>query len=370
MRLSAGIVVAVVAAGCGDKVIDMSLQLPDDRDRWDTSCVLTIEVFTEGLNYPDQSDDYIGQTLDTSDKPPKTYDDVLRAVAGRFDVQIPDTGLSGVEMYGWAGASGFFSESTFPDLVFYSRVLYDGQDTVTIPLVPNMDCRTSNVTVRPIDLIRLVTTHDCTQAAISNDELGYTSLGTLSPGLYKDYLFGWGGQHGAAVANGVAVFSSPTTVGPASCLAVYGGTNTATTGGCVTATKACAMGAEVEAVLVDDGYAQNSLDPTIQEDLRGGVIGAVLDATHAPIAGARVAIPADGGKLVYVDLDTTTRRLIPTTGSTTTASGMFILYSNDLVDAQVTATVAGAPVTKTVRVGAQRNYNDGTKAPAGVIVTF
>ncbi len=47
-----------------------------------------------------------------------------------------------------------------------------------------------------------------------------------------------------------------TEVGPGSCLTVYADSMTATTAGCVTATKACATGSEIEAVLVDDTYAR------------------------------------------------------------------------------------------------------------------
>jgi hypothetical protein len=358
----------VVIAGCGESAIEMTLRLPDDEDRWDTSCIQTIEVFTAGANYPDQSNDYIGQTLDISDNRADTYQAIRQTVRGQFDVAIPESGLSAVEMYGWNGLSGFFNAGTFPELVFYSRVPYLGQDIVTIDLVANLDCRLTNVTVRPIDLITLVSTKNCAMAAVT-DPQAFVSLGTLSPGLYKPYLFGWGGVHGASVVGGVSSFQASTTVGPQTCLAVYADTPTSSTGQCVTTTKACAQGTELEAVLIDDAYA-NSLDAAIQDEFRGGVIGAVLDATKTPIAGATVEIPPDMGQVVYVTLDTATKRLIPSGGTMTTASGMFIVYSNDLVPVTVSATVNGARTSKSVTVGGQRTLNDGTRLPAGVVVTF
>jgi hypothetical protein len=359
----------LAVAACGESAIEMTLRLPEDDDRWDTSCVQTIEVFTAGANYPDQVNDYIGQTLDISDKRAPTYEDVRARVRGQFDVAIPESGLSAVEMYGWNGLSGFFPNGTFPDLVFYSRVPYVGQDIVTIELVPNMDCKLSTVAVRPIDLVTLVSTRSCAMAAITDDQQGFASIGTLSPGLYKPYLFGWGGTNGAVVTGGVATFQASTKAGPESCLAVYSATLTGTTGQCITPSKACAQGNEIEAVLIDDAYAL-SLDSTIQEEFRGGVIGAVVDPAKAPIAGATVEVPPGMGRVVYVDLQTASKRLVPTTGTSTSASGMFIVYSNDLVPVTVAATVNGTRTAKTVTVGAQRTLNDGTKLPAGVVVAF
>lgn len=362
------VVVWLGLVACGEQAIEMTLRLPEDDAHWDTSCVQTIEVYTAGANYPQQSDDFLGQTLDLSDTPAPTYAALKQAVRGKFEVAIPDSGLSAVEMYGWNGQSGFVSPSTVPDLIFYARVPYTGQDTVSIDLVANLDCRLSPVAVRPIDLISLVTTRSCTAAAVPDAD-GYATLGTLSPGLYKPYLFWWGGSRGAPLTDGVARFDAPTDVGPQTCLEVTGYSATAFSSSCVTSNRACAQPGEIEAVLIDDTYARNSLDAQIQTTLRGGVVGAVLDAAHNPIAGATVTIPPDRGRVVFVNVDVPGKRLVPVAGEATTASGMFILYSNDLVDAQVTATVGGAPKTKTVRVGAQRTA-DSFKMPAGVIVTL
>lgn len=368
MRRSIGLPLIVIA-GCGEATIEMTLKLPDDPDRWDTSCVQTVEVYTAGLNYPDVSNDYIGQTLDISNRRAPTYQDIRNAVRGQFDVAIPESGLSAVEMYGWNGLSGFFPNGTFPDLVFYARVPYVGQDVVTIELVPNQDCKLSNISVRPIDLIRMVSTRSCAMAAVDDTEQGFASIGTLTPGLFQPYLFGWGGTHGAIVTGGIASFQASTMVGPESCLAVYSSTLTGTTSQCVSQTKACAQGNEIEAVIVDDVYA-NSLDASIQDQFRGGIIGAVVDPAKAPVAGATVELPPGMGQVVYVRLDTATRRLVPTGGTSTDATGMFIVYTNDLAPAIVTATINGTRTAKTVTVGGQRSLSDGTKLPAGVVVAF
>jgi hypothetical protein len=97
------------------------------------------------------------------------------------------------------------------------------------------------------------------------------------------------------------------------------------------------------------------------------VIGAVIDSTKTGIAGATIELPPDQGQVVYVNLDALGNRLTPVAGATsTTASGMFILYSNTIVPAVVSATVNGTRSAKTVEVGAQRTLSDGTRLPAGV----
>lgn len=355
----------VAVAACADPVIEMRLELPENHEQWDTGCTKTIEVYTQGANYPAISNDYIGQTFDSSDSPPATYSAVKTMVRGQFEVAIPESGLGGIEMYGWDGLSGFFSNGTFPDLAFYSYVPYTGQDVITVELVPNLDCRLRPVTVRPIDLITLVTTKNCTMAA-TVDPNAFSSMGTLSPGLFKDYMFGWGGQHGATVVGGVSTFQAPNMAGPEACVALYASSGTASTGGCVTGERACAGANELEAAMVDAVYAMNSIDLTIEPQFRGMIVGAVLDAQKNPIAGATVAIDETLGKVVFVNLDTAGKRLVATGGRATTASGMFILYTSTLLDTAITA----AGRTKTIQLGAQRTADDGSRLPAGIVVTF
>jgi hypothetical protein len=216
-----------------------------------------------------------------------------------------------------------------------------------------------------VTLVTLLTTKDCAMAAV-NDPQAFSSMGTLSPGLFRDYLFGWGGQHGANVVNGVATYMAPTTAGPESCVAVYAASATGSSGGCLSGERACAGVNEIEVALVDNIMSDNSVDTAIEEEFRGVVVGAIVDAQKNGIAGARVDIDPDLGQVVYVNLDMAARRFTPAVGNVTSASGMFMLYTSDIVDVTVTANGR----SKTLKVGGQRRAASGVTLPAGVIVTF
>jgi hypothetical protein len=359
----------VATVGCGEKVIEMKLVLPEDHEQWDTSCLKTIELFTGGANYPTISTDYLGQTLDTADAPPTTYLDVEDVMRGQFLLDIPDSGLSGIELYGWDGPSGFFVDPAaglFPDMVFYSYVPYSGQDEMRVEIVPNLDCRLRPVTVRPIDMLTLLQTKDCAMAAITDPNAG-VGMGTLTPGLFRDYMFGWGGQHGSLLANGVAVFSAPLTAGPESCVAVYSGDARSSSGGCVTGERVCAGPNEIETTLVDNLMADNAADPAIEERFRGIVFVAVVDNTKTPIAGATVTVDEEIGQVVFGNVDTVARRFTAVGGEQTTASGTFILYTSTLAEVTITAPGRG---TKTLTLGGQRRTPQNLTLPAGVIVTL
>ena len=341
----------VAAAGCGEDSVALTFEEPANSASWDVSCVDHVEVYTEGPNYPADSADYIGIAHDISASHPKTYDDVKAAIAGQFDVAIPHDGLGGIEVYGWHGQPGWTNPTPSPELAFFARVLYTGQDPIAIPIVPNISCAHQSVTVRPVDLLAYVTnSYDCTKAGVTDADAGVVKLGTLSPSLYKTYLFYWGDLYRQSVAGGVATLSGSTTVGPESCFALSTGDATSASISCVTSGHGLCTAAatELESVIVDQEYATNSLDQTILATFKGVVIGGVFDGTKHPVTGATITVDPTLAKVVYVDVDATGRKFKPTGGTATSASGLFMLYTSALVDAKVQA--AGA--TRTVQLGA------------------
>jgi hypothetical protein len=130
--------------------------------------------------------------------------------------------------------------------------------------------------------------------------------------------------------------------------------------------RVCATGAEIEVALVNNIMSDNSVDTAIEEEFRGVVVGAIVDAQKNPIAGATVEVDEALGKVVYVNLDTAAQRFTAVGGRATTASGMFMLYTSEIV----TATVTANGRTKMLKVGGQRRAASGVTLPAGVIVTF
>src|SRR5690348_11323150 len=95
------VVTLALLAACSDPVIEMQLVLPENADNFDTTCINAVEVRVTGANYLQDGDDYQRSCIDI--KSSAGYAAIRNAIRGRFEVLIPDTGISGVEIYGWSG---------------------------------------------------------------------------------------------------------------------------------------------------------------------------------------------------------------------------------------------------------------------------
>ena len=197
------------AAGCSDPVVQMQLRISPEAEGFEVTCLTTVELYTDGGGFPGNSDDYeFSQAkLDTA---PATYNDLSNAIRGKFDVAIPTSGLSAIEMYGWAGDSGFNNPAIPPDLLFYGVEPYIGQDTMQLTVVPNVSCKKQQMKVRPIDILKLTTSlaadtaGKCAAAAVADTAPNAgVSFGTLSApdADTTDY---WGGLSGATLSAGAA----------------------------------------------------------------------------------------------------------------------------------------------------------------------
>ena len=346
MRALAGL---VVLAACADPAVSLELVPPADQAMYDTSCVTTFEIFADGGNYPADANDFTSIEVKV-DQPRATYGALLAAMRGKFDIPIPSTGLSGVEIYGWNGDSGFDTSTTVnPELAFLAVQKYGGSDTFDVPLVPNQSCARAPVTVRPLDLVPFLASspRNCAAGAMTE---GSFVLGTLTPAMYKDETYFWGGVvSGDVVAAGTSTMQGATQIGPESCVAASGGTAAGDTStSCLVGAGVCAHPGEYETAVFDNDYYNNSYDKTIAARYKGLVIGAVFDTTRASVAGATVSFDTSKGQLVYVDLDTATKtfKVVPT-ATATTASGLFMIYSNSLLD----VTITGAGRSAKVRMG-------------------
>ncbi|MBA3540868.1 MAG: hypothetical protein H0T79_14745, partial [Deltaproteobacteria bacterium] len=355
--------ILIAVAACADPVVELQLQLPSDPMLDDTSCITNIELYADGNNYPADSTDYTNITLPITTSP-ANYAAVQAAIRGKFEVPVPASGLKNVEMYGWSGEPGWTTTAVPPELVFFARGDYTGDETIVVPIVPNIGCTRKPVTVRALDLVKLISTpppYTCANGAVPDAAAGI-SLGTLTPSLYNERaLVFWGGFSGANLTDGIAQFEGATTVGDTSCLAFSGGNATAGSISCAYGKGACGGSGEFENVFVDGAIAFNSLDQSLINLYKTVVIGLIVDGTRQPIAGATVAVDDALGKVVYVDFDLATQKFTPVTGTATSASGLFMLYAKTLVAATVSA---DGKAPKVYRLGADAS------SPAGVAVVL
>ena len=335
----------LVVAGCADKVVTLSLNMPANATGYDATCISTVDFYTDGPDYPTNGQDYERGQTDLSSHP-MTLADVSAAIAGKISLSIPKGGLGFVELYGWNSASGF--ESRTSELVFYAANPYVGQDTLALDIVPNISCARKSIVVRPLDLIAYQTTKSCATAAVKT---GTVFAGTMTQQLITPTNDYWGGLQSGAVAAtgatvGTATISASTTMGPTNCLAFStpGAVSCAVYGAGV-----CSKGSEFELPVIADAFLTSSQDSSLIGQFGGMLFGAVFTSALAPQPGATVTVDPMLGKVVYVDLDAGATRLVPTGSQVATgASGMFILYTSTVLD----VTIAAGGITRKVRMGA------------------
>lgn len=326
----------LVLAGCfSEKAIDLQLEPPPPAiaSQFSPSCVGSVEVWLNGATYPTNEDDASRGCVSLTDKPKMTWDAVLASVRGQYEADMPDSGFGGVEIYGYAGPCEAGALNDY-DLIFYSHVQYEGGDTVKIPLTPNLSCDPADVKVRPIDLLKLVKTNQCAQAAYT---LGKMAVTTLSPYPWTDSLTWWGGQNGANIAaDGTATFRGLTKTGPNTCLAISNFTNVWESVSCTgpAEQRACATGAEVETPVINFNVATATQDLPKITQWGSLVIGAAWNA--APLAGAAVSIdPPSAGEVVYFDMPAGVENgvggLTARPGNVTGPSGLFGIYTREMV---------------------------------------
>ena len=358
------ILLALGASACAEPVIELSLTLPamTAGGGFNTSCVTAIDMVTIGENYPATQNDYVKSCIDITSSP-ATFDDVKRAMRGKFDVTIPPSGLSGVELFGRRGSCKVSDDGLPPgDLVFYAGSRYVGGDSISLPMIAGASCDQVPVTLRPVDIVKLTTgttRGDCAAAkAIDGAEAGAT-LGTLTSTIGNGIEF-YSGFAGAPLAGGVAAISmGSTTVGPKACLGVYSGDATAGSLSCVTpgAPTACATGNELETAILDVDLAFNSLDQARLTRFPSIVWGAIVSGTKQPIAGATVEIDPKVGEVVYVEPSGTGPSMrLAAAGNATGPSGLFVVYTNTLAPIKATS---GA-LTRTLTVGAVDDFPAAT----------
>jgi hypothetical protein len=325
-------------AACAEPVIELSLRLPDTDEGGDfnTSCAAAIEVFATGKNYPEDPNDFRRDCIQISDQP--TFRDIKDAMAGKFELQIPDSGLASVEIYGRTGDCNTPDDLLPQDLVFFGAAKYAGGEALSIKLTGNLSCTKQEVTIRPVDMMALIATKDCAMAKLADTLEAGAETGTLSPHLTNETCWSGGYESYSSLTNGIATFMSYTTVGPETCLGVSGYNETMDSYSCVIpGPSACALANEIEVAALPYELADRSLDSSLMSTWHGALFGAVWANTPAkgPVAGARVTVDPELGQVVYVEPNAAGSQLVPTGASATGPSGMFMLYTSKMVDVTV-----------------------------------
>ncbi|NVB77620.1 MAG: hypothetical protein HOV81_04430 [Kofleriaceae bacterium] len=360
MRLAA--LALLPLAACADPVVEMNIVLPKNADTFNTSCVTAVEIRTMGASYSTDHNDWQRSCVEVSS--PASFATLRDAIRGKFDILIPDSGLSGLSLFGWSGPTPckLSDDDPYytPDVVAFGRADYIGQDVIDLPLTPNLDCGSrQSMTVRIVDMFTMLSgtapsSASCTNAMAFPDMMGGVWTGTIMPKLFGKGAIYYGGVNGANGVGNAASFSGLTGNGSKSCLALDGGTVTAGSTSCIVPGNLCAAAGEYELVAVPNAVieATPTLNPTLQAKFPGIIYGSVWTsgATRTPIAGATVEVDSKHGKVVYLDppANIADNVHVRSDQSGTGPSGLFMLYTDTLVSVKVN----GGGKTRTVTLGA------------------
>ena len=364
-------VASIGLAGCIDSTVEMTLGLPAAIQAEDTSCVTAVEVRAIGANYAQDPKDYQRACI-ALPRAAHTYRDLRDLMHGRFTIDMPESGLRGVTVRGWAGVSACertdetnaeYRNDFTSNLVFYAKAGYIGQDNIELPIVANLKCPTTSLKVRVVDMLALVkagSSSACSTAISYADKKGWSGVGTIVPKLFGKGVEYFGNASWAEGTNNVVQFDGMVQLaqpGQASCLALAGvnekGANTACLVG---GQSVCAGTGELESAAVDYSL-WNQVDRTLQGRFPSIVWGSVWSnaSPRTLIAGATVTVDPEHGKVVYLDApDSAGIVRARSDQSGTGASGLFVLYT----DAVVSAKITGAGKTRTLLLGAP-DYTEG-----------
>jgi hypothetical protein len=333
---------SIAAAGCADPVIEMTLRMPNANQmpaNFDLSCVTAVNVIVAGNDKgsdetpPDQTHECIEIASGSS-----SFAALKSAIAGKVDLNLPQSGLAGVALRGRAGDCA--DDGRDYESVFYGGAGYiDGQESMTIPVVANISCGAKKTyAVSTVDLLSIVRTKTCAMSLPPLVDQPVLFAGNIRPLMMgPDFpLMVWddGASFVAADAAGKGPIESYAAAGtPRSCVAVGFDTPTNWGGSCINAGAPTLCGGpnELELATMDDLTAFASIDTALVKQYGQPVYGAVFKAspaataTKAVITGATVELEdPTQGKVVYVDPGAS--KLVPNGGTSTGASGMFMIY--------------------------------------------
>lgn len=326
--------VLLILAACEEPAIDLSFDQPDELPAgYDMSCATAVNLVALGNERGsiDTAPDFESKCIDLA-RGPTTFDDLESLLRGKVDIPLPESGLAGLTLVGFAGSCA--SENPFHEAVFYGGAPYAGGG-MRVQLETNVSCASGTMlAARTIDMLALSNTGTCTSMP------SQMFPGTIRPLLLGDdfplMTFEFGTDF-VETATGIATLRAFSSAGPHACVSVGAQTNgTVQYGGgsCVNAQAAKLCGSELEVAALPFSFANRSRDDALLEEYGEPVIGGVftkpLDPTapRTPIANATVTVggEATNARIVYAAPDGTQSQLVPTGGASTNATGFFLVY--------------------------------------------
>lgn len=351
---------------CAEPAIEMSLAMPSAPAGFDVSCAESITTVAIGNDFGDEDSppDEEYSCIDVDGM--TSFEDIRRAMAGKFSLALPQSGLRGIAVNGYAGRC---DEADYFESIFYGGAPATG-DRISIPIVANLSCanRGKVLAVHPIDMFDLAATKNCAPRAdgrVFSASFRPLMLGSDMPAMTLEFGNSASSQWTAGTTR-VEVFSQAAS--PRTCVAV--GYESLADGGarCVedSLPTLCAPPGELELPVVPYDASYSSRDGALVAQYGEPLIGAVWEvgtaATKVPVAGATVTLDdPTQGTVVYVERGVT--KLTPRVGATATAGeGFFMVYTK------------GAPTTITVASPAHnpQKYKIATSAdyPATLIAAL
>ena len=352
---------ALLCAACTDPVVQMNVQVAT-IDNMDLSCVGGLYVTADGKKRASGTTPADGTTGCVPVSGLTKMADVPGMLRDKLSLDMPESGLIGVEV------SGITGTCDMPGIdVFYGGTKYIGQDTLTVTLEPQVSCAHDNLTIRPVDLFALTMdpNHAC-PAPIPNGPNTGMSYGVIEQSLFDGPVAYFGPSY--FLASGVMQVSDYTPINnPGSCLtASFGQTSDGalSADGCLrfSPNTVCAQPGEIELpsvnyILTGNLYSA-APDPRFGNFVLGAVWGIDSAGKKAPLVGATVTVDPSKGRVVYADLaSATSTPTLDTAATTAKASGLFVVYTNQFVDLQVSAP---GYTPETVRVAPVGGFSDAT----------
>lgn len=349
MSARAATLALVLAAACSEKAIDIQLRPANapGADTIDLSCMNGVGVTAYDPAYEHPVSDCVEFAPSSS----RTLANLR--LDGALSMATPEGGLK--EIYVKGAAPGMFS--CFGPTTFYGGAFYNGGDTLTVFLYPNLSCAhrlPGSGTFRVIDFLALLDTGTCTPAG--------AGLTAMSGTIHDDPAYGIAffdqSTPPLALVDGVAdVDGMFRQALGSSCLAgglLNGETVVATS--CVYPgfEGACSAAGEYEMGFVTYATLLAARDESLMATWNSAVLGVVWDpALDRPIANATIRVKHGDAAIRYTDY--AARAFTDRTAQTTGASGTFTFYSN--VPAEIDVEAPGYR-TRTIFLGGDGYADD------------